>query len=77
MNLPEMPPRRKPAAAGRNGDVRLGPFDTADDIRQWQHEGIVTYPHPAATQKADLFTLVEAALMRGKAQSGERIGVAL
>ena len=24
MNLPEMPPRRKPAAAGRNDDVRLG-----------------------------------------------------
>ena len=27
MNLREMPPRRKPAAAGRNGDVRLGPLD--------------------------------------------------
>jgi two-component system, cell cycle response regulator len=39
--------------------------------------GIVTYPHPAATQTQDLFTLVEAALTRGKAQSGERIGVAL
>jgi diguanylate cyclase (GGDEF)-like protein len=39
--------------------------------------GIVTYPHPAATQTEDLFALVEAALTRGKAQSGERIGMAL
>jgi diguanylate cyclase (GGDEF)-like protein len=39
--------------------------------------GIVTYPHPAATQTDDLFALAEAALMRGKAQSGERIGIAL
>jgi len=38
--------------------------------------GIVTYPHPAASETGDLFALVEAALMRGKAQSGERIGVA-
>jgi diguanylate cyclase (GGDEF)-like protein len=39
--------------------------------------GIVTYPHPAAVQTEDLFDLAEAALMRGKAQSGERIGVAM
>ncbi|MFL5401844.1 MAG: diguanylate cyclase domain-containing protein [Gemmatimonadales bacterium] len=39
--------------------------------------GIVTYPHPAAAQKDDLFDLAEAALMRGKQQSGERIGVAM
>jgi diguanylate cyclase (GGDEF)-like protein len=39
--------------------------------------GIVTYPHPAVTQSDDLYALVEAALMRGKAQVGERIGVAL
>jgi diguanylate cyclase (GGDEF)-like protein len=39
--------------------------------------GIVTYPHPAAVQTDDLFALVEAALVRGKAQSGERIGVAV
>jgi two-component system cell cycle response regulator len=39
--------------------------------------GIVTYPHPAAVQTDDLFALVEAALVRGKAQSGERIGVAM
>jgi diguanylate cyclase (GGDEF)-like protein len=39
--------------------------------------GIVTYPHPSAVQTDDLFTLVEAALVQGKAQSGERIGVAM
>ena len=39
--------------------------------------GIVTYPHPAAGQTDDLFALAEAALVRGKAQSGERIGVAI
>jgi diguanylate cyclase (GGDEF)-like protein len=39
--------------------------------------GIVTYPHPSAVQTDDLFALVEAALVQGKAQSGERIGVAM
>lgn len=39
--------------------------------------GIVTYPHPAVSQSDELYAVVEAALMRGKAQSGERIGVAL
>jgi GGDEF domain-containing protein len=38
--------------------------------------GIVTYPHPAVNQADDLFALVEAALARGKAQSGERVGIA-
>ncbi|HEX2219791.1 MAG TPA: diguanylate cyclase [Gemmatimonadales bacterium] len=38
--------------------------------------GIVTYPHPAVAQVDDLFALVEAALARGKAQTGERVGVA-
>ena len=38
--------------------------------------GIVTYPHPAVTQADDMFALVEAALARGKAQVGERVGVA-
>jgi diguanylate cyclase (GGDEF)-like protein len=38
--------------------------------------GIVTYPHPSAAQTDDLFALVEAALVQGKAQSGERIGLA-
>jgi diguanylate cyclase (GGDEF)-like protein len=39
--------------------------------------GIVTYPHPAAFQTDDLFAMAEAALMRGKAQAAERIGVAM
>jgi diguanylate cyclase (GGDEF)-like protein len=38
--------------------------------------GIVTYPHPAVTHADDMFALVEAALARGKAQVGERVGVA-
>lgn len=38
--------------------------------------GIVAYPHPAVTVPDDLFALVEAALHRGRVQSGERIGVA-
>jgi diguanylate cyclase (GGDEF)-like protein len=39
--------------------------------------GIVTYPHPSAVQTDDLFALVEAALVQGKSQSGERIGLAM
>jgi two-component system, cell cycle response regulator len=39
--------------------------------------GIVTYPHAAAFQPDDLFALAEAALMRGRAQTFERIGVAM
>jgi diguanylate cyclase (GGDEF)-like protein len=39
--------------------------------------GVVTYPHPAVTQTEELYAMAEAALMRGKAQSGERIGVAV
>jgi diguanylate cyclase (GGDEF)-like protein len=39
--------------------------------------GIVTFPHPAAFQSDDLFAMAEAALMRGKAQVGERIGEAV
>jgi diguanylate cyclase (GGDEF)-like protein len=38
--------------------------------------GIVSYPHPAVTQSDDLFALVEAALMRGRMQSGDRVGLA-
>jgi diguanylate cyclase (GGDEF)-like protein len=51
------------------GDPRLGPTRFS--------AGIVTYPHPAAFQTDDLFAMAEAALMRGKAQAGERIGVAM
>ncbi|MGH7510189.1 MAG: GGDEF domain-containing protein [Gemmatimonadales bacterium] len=39
--------------------------------------GIVTYPHPAVSQTDELYALAEAALMRGKAQAGERIGMAM
>jgi diguanylate cyclase (GGDEF)-like protein len=39
--------------------------------------GIVTYPHPAVSQSEELYGMLEAALMRGKAQTGERIGVAV
>lgn len=38
--------------------------------------GIVAYPHPGITSPDDMFLLVEAALRRGRARSGERIGVA-
>jgi GGDEF domain-containing protein len=38
--------------------------------------GIVAFPHPAVAAPDDMFALVEAALRRGQAQSGERIGVA-
>ena len=39
--------------------------------------GIVTYPHPAVSQSDELYGMLEAALMHGKAQTGERIGVAV
>jgi diguanylate cyclase len=48
------------------------PFESSE--RPAFSSGIVSYPHPAVTQADDLFALVEAALMRGKLQSGERIG---
>jgi len=38
--------------------------------------GIVSYPHPAVSQPDDLLALAEAALRRGRAQTGERIGIA-
>jgi diguanylate cyclase (GGDEF)-like protein len=38
--------------------------------------GIVTFPHPAAEQIDDLFALAEAALLRARSQSGDRIGTA-
>jgi diguanylate cyclase (GGDEF)-like protein len=59
---------------------RLAAVQSQGDPRSAQSRfsaGIVTYPHPAANETEDLFALVEAALMRGKAQSGERIGVAM
>jgi two-component system cell cycle response regulator len=38
--------------------------------------GIVSFPHPSAASSQDLFALVEAALLRGKAQLDGRIGTA-
>jgi diguanylate cyclase (GGDEF)-like protein len=38
--------------------------------------GIVTFPHPAAEQLDDLFALAEAALLRARHQSGDRIATA-
>lgn len=52
-----------------DGDPRLEPTRFS--------AGIVTYPHPAVQQTEDLFAMAEAALMRGKAQAGERIGIAM
>jgi diguanylate cyclase (GGDEF)-like protein len=53
------------------------PFDGGATVERARYSaGIVTYPHPAASQPDDLFALVETALMRGKGQSGERIAVA-
>jgi diguanylate cyclase (GGDEF)-like protein len=61
--------RERLAAVPLEGDPRLE--------RNRFSAGIVTYPHPAAFQPNDLFDMAEAALMRGRAQVGERIGVAL
>lgn len=38
--------------------------------------GIASYPHPAAERAGDLMALVEAALLRAKGQTGERVSVA-
>ena len=61
--------RERLATVSLEGDPRLE--------RNHFSAGIVTYPHPAAFQPDDLFAMAEAALMRGRAQVGERIGVAL
>jgi diguanylate cyclase (GGDEF)-like protein len=37
--------------------------------------GVVTFPHPAAVHTEDLLALAETALLRAKADAGERIGV--
>ncbi|MGE0353167.1 MAG: GGDEF domain-containing protein [Gemmatimonadales bacterium] len=53
------------------------PFpDLAPSERPRLSAGIVAFPHPSAMQTEDLFALVEAALLRGKAQTEERIGTA-
>ncbi|HMV33172.1 MAG TPA: diguanylate cyclase [Gemmatimonadales bacterium] len=50
--------------------------DLGRDDRPALSAGIVTFPHPAASETQDLFALVEAALLRGKAQTDGRIGTA-
>jgi diguanylate cyclase (GGDEF)-like protein len=61
--------RERLAMVPSNGDPRLEhPRFSA---------GIITYPHPAVSQTDELYVMLEAALMRGKAQTGERIGVAV
>jgi GGDEF domain-containing protein len=62
------------------------PETGADGARRWvgrirerldgMAAGIAEYPHPSVTVPDDLLALVEAALRRGQAQAGERIGVA-
>jgi two-component system cell cycle response regulator len=50
--------------------------DLAPQDRPTLAAGIVTFPHPAASATPDLFALMEAALLRGKAQTDGRIGTA-
>jgi two-component system cell cycle response regulator len=50
--------------------------DLAPQDRPTVAAGIVTFPHPAAAASQDLFALMEAALLRGKAQTDGRIGTA-
>jgi eukaryotic-like serine/threonine-protein kinase len=53
---------------------RIAALPLESGVRPVFSAGIASYPHPAVTQADDLFALVEAALARGKLQSGERIG---
>ncbi len=50
--------------------------DLAAEDRPTLAAGVVTFPHPAADATQDLFALMEAALLRGKAQTDGRIGTA-
>lgn len=57
--------------------ILAAPFaELAVEDRPRLSAGIVTFPHPSAVQTEDLFALVEAALLRGKGQTDERIGTA-
>ena len=57
--------------------ILASPFaELAAEDRPRLSAGIVTFPHPSAVQTEDLFALVEAALLRGKGQTDERIGTA-
>ncbi|HEU5039605.1 MAG TPA: diguanylate cyclase, partial [Gemmatimonadales bacterium] len=56
---------------------RLGTLPLEPDGRRTAlSAGIVGFPHPSVTQADDMFALVEAALRRGRAQVGERVGIA-
>lgn len=61
--------RERLALVPSEGDPRLS--------RPRFSAGIATYPHPAVSQTDELLALAEAALMRGKTQAGERIGMAI
>jgi septal ring factor EnvC (AmiA/AmiB activator) len=45
-------------------------------VIRWNGVGIAGFPHPAAADAGDVMALAGAALLRARAQSGERIGVA-
>ena len=59
-----------PRSAGCGTGSTITPFPTSPPaIGPPLSAGIVTFPHPAAAPHRDLFALVEAALLRGKAQT--------
>ena len=62
-------PRPAPTAPG------AGSCGSASGWTAWPPASSA-YPHPSVTVPDDLLALVEAALRRGRAQAGERIGVA-
>jgi diguanylate cyclase (GGDEF)-like protein len=55
--------------------VRLAD-EPVDDIIPSITAGIAGFPHPSANDAGDILALASAALMRARAQAGERIGVA-
>ena len=71
--LPETGPDGAARSVARVQE-RLAELPLESGARPRFSAGVVSYPHPAVTQPDDLFALVEAALMRGKLQSGDRIG---
>jgi diguanylate cyclase (GGDEF)-like protein len=65
--------------AVRRFRIRLAeePFDGFDqDSGPTVAAGIAGFPHPAPADAGDVMALAGAALLRARAQSGERIGVA-
>lgn len=71
--LPETGPEGAHRSVSRMQE-RLAALPLESGARPVFSAGIVSYPHPAVTQSDDLFALVEAALMRGRMQSGDRVG---